>query len=101
MLLCFYRDTCEYLAGNATPRGRKVNSGQLLVWKGIEFAKKFCCQYFDLGGMDKGLTPPGIYNFKKGLNGTPYRLASEITGAHHKLLGNLLDFGVARSRTDF
>ena len=42
-----------------------------------------------------------LYNFKKGLNGTPYRLASEITGAHNKLIGNLLDFGVARSRTDF
>ena len=80
VLIARYGSTCEYLAGNNTERGRNVNAGQLLLWQALEHMKQQGCRWFDVGGLDKQLTPEGIYRFKAGLSGTPYQLASEVEG---------------------
>jgi hypothetical protein len=78
VLVAFYGKTAEYLAGNSTDLGRKLNSGQLLLWRAIELMKIKGLVWFDLGGMDQDLTPDGIFRFKKGVGAEAYRLVGEI-----------------------
>jgi hypothetical protein len=50
---------------SATHRsGLKLNSSNLLFWRGIEWLKQVGCHYFDLGGID-----PETYRFKSELGG--------------------------------
>jgi hypothetical protein len=77
-LIARYDDTAEYLAGFATEAGHGHNVGQLLLWRALIAAKDAGVRWFDVGGMDEARTPEGIYHFKAGLGGAPYRLAGEI-----------------------
>ncbi len=77
-LIVDYGDTAEYLAGSTTDEGRKLNAGQVLLWQALCSAKSRGRALFDVGGMDDVLTPPGIFRFKAGLGGQPYRLADEL-----------------------
>jgi lipid II:glycine glycyltransferase (peptidoglycan interpeptide bridge formation enzyme) len=97
-LIAHYGDTGEYLAGNTTDAGRKLNAGQLLLWRSVEALKREGFRRFDLGGMDDVLTPKGIYRFKDGLGGTPYRLAPEIEFGGDTLRGRLVRWRVNRAR---
>ena len=78
VLIADYGDTAEYLAGNTTDEGRKINAGQVLLWKALCNAKSRGRTIFDVGGMDDKLTPAGIYRFKEGLGCVSYRLGDEI-----------------------
>lgn len=71
-------DRVEYLAGHTDDAGRAANGGQAMLWRAITEAQSTGAKWFDVGGMDPDRTPKGIYDFKAGLQGTPYRLMSEI-----------------------
>jgi hypothetical protein len=98
VLMATYGDYAEYLAGNTSPEGRRMNAGQVLLWHAIVEAKKRGLQKLDLGGMDDVLTPKGIYKFKEGLGGTPYRLAPEIEAGGDTIRGRLVRWRVNRAR---
>lgn len=76
-LIVDYGETAEYLAGNTTEEGRALNAGQVLLWQAAVAAKERGRAWFDLGGLDDVLTPPGIFRFKEGLGGAAYRLSPE------------------------
>ncbi len=98
VLVASYHDTVEYLAGNTTDEGRRDSAGQLLLWQAMAAMKDEKSTIFDLGGMDEELTPKGIYKFKQGLNGTPYRLVPELEAVGGGLLGWLVRWRVNRAR---
>ena len=77
-LVARYGDTAEYLAGFATEAGQGLNVGQILLWRAMIAAKESGVRRFDLGGLDEKRTPEGIYHFKAGLSGVPYRLADDV-----------------------
>ncbi|MBT3766073.1 MAG: GNAT family N-acetyltransferase [Rhodospirillaceae bacterium] len=97
-LIARYGDTGEYLAGNTTDAGRRLNAGQLLLWRAVETLKHQGHRRFDLGGMDEVLTPKGIYRFKEGLGGIPYRLAPELELGGDSLRGRLVRWRVNKAR---
>jgi hypothetical protein len=90
VLIARYGDTAEYLAGNSTDEGRRLNVGQLLLWQALLTAKAAGAQKFDVGGMDAELTPPGIFRFKQGIGAIPYGLAPEIEALPSGLIANIL-----------
>lgn len=98
VLIAKYGTTAEYLAGNATDTGRRNAAVQLLLWRAIEQMKARGYTVFDVSGMDPDLTPRGIYQFKRGLGATPYRLASEIEAGGGGLIGRLVRWRVRRAR---
>ncbi|MHC8508774.1 MAG: GNAT family N-acetyltransferase [Rhodospirillales bacterium] len=84
----------EYLAGHTEPAGRDAGAGQMLLWAALAAAKDAGAQKFDLGGMDPVKTPKGVYDYKDGMQGAPYRMMNEIDacgGAGARLI---------RARTD-
>jgi peptidoglycan pentaglycine glycine transferase (the first glycine) len=93
-----YGDTVEYLAGTVLDAGRPLSVGQHLLWHAVCQAKEAGATQFDLGGMDPDLTPRGIYDFKDGLGGSPYRLADEIEAVGGGLRAALVRWRVRRSR---
>ena len=98
VLMAKYGERCEYLAGNTTDQGRRLNVGQLLVWRAICTMKEQGLKSFDVSGMDPDVTPKGIYQFKEGLGGTPYRLAPEIEAGGDTIRGRLVRWRVNRAR---
>ena len=98
VLLARHGGTAEYLAGGTTEAGRRLNAGQLLLWRAVLAMKEAGAERFDLGGMDPDLTPPGIYRFKRGLGGTPYRLAPELEALGGGPLGRLVRWRIRRAR---
>ena len=97
VLIARYGDTAEYLAGNMSDEGRRLNAGQLLLWRAVCAMKERGFGRFDLGGLDPDLTPAGIRHFKEGLGGVPYRLAPEVE-AVGGVLGRLVRWRVRRAR---
>ena len=55
---------------------------------------------FDLGGMDDVRTPPGIFHFKAGLGGLPYRLADDLDYCPPRPSAWLVRWKVRRSLSD-
>ena len=98
VLMARYGDTGEYLAGNVGSEGRRLNAGQLLLWRAVCTMKETGCRRFDLGGLDPDLTPAGIRHFKEGLSGTPYRLTPEVEATGGGLVGRLVRWRVERAR---
>jgi hypothetical protein len=78
ILLAQYGATCEYLVSAITDAGKAASVGNLLLWQAVIEAKTRGCRWFDLGGLDRHRTPPGILHFKAGVGGTPYRLVKEL-----------------------
>ena len=97
-LIVRYGDTAEYLAGWVAEEGRKINAGQLLLWRAVLVMKEGGVARFDLGGLDPALTPPGIARFKTGLGGVPYRLAPELEAVGGGVLGRMVRWRVGRAR---
>jgi hypothetical protein len=89
-LIARYGGVGEYLAGVTTAEGRRVNAGQLLLWKAVSFLKDSGCEQFDLGGMDENDKSSGPSRFKAGLRGTPYRLAPELEAHNGGLAARLV-----------
>ena len=77
IMVARYADHAEYLVGAVNGRGRQVNAGHFLLWQAVCTARTSGCRWFDLGGAHPQKSPPGIYRFKAGLNGIPYRLVGE------------------------
>ena len=98
VLIAKYGDTCEYLAGHTSAEGRRLNAGQLLLWRAVAAMKEQGFRRFDLGGMDAVLSPRGIYRFKGGLGGKPYRLAPELEAVGGGQLGRLVRWRARRAR---
>ncbi len=98
ILIARYGDTGEYVAGVVGAEGRAVNAGHLLLWRAIAELKALGYRWLDLGGMDPVLTPPGIYHFKAGLSGTPYRLPGEIEAHDGNPFNRLVRQRVERAR---
>jgi hypothetical protein len=88
----------EYLAGHVEESGRSLCAGQFLLWHAVMAMKERGLRTFDLGGMDPVLTPKGIYDFKEGLGGTPYRLVDELEAGGTGVLGRLVRWRVATAR---
>lgn len=96
-LIARHGDTAEYLAGFATEAGHGLNVGQILLWRAMTAAKESGVRWFDLGGLDEKRTPEGIYHFKAGLGGTPYRLADEIEFCPADVRARLVRWKVRRA----
>ncbi len=87
-------DTVEYLAGTLTNAARQFAVGQLLLWRAICDSREAGARRFDLGGMDPDITPKGIFDFKNGVGGKPYRLASEIETTKGGVSSSLIRWGI-------
>ncbi|MBT7509440.1 MAG: peptidoglycan bridge formation glycyltransferase FemA/FemB family protein [Rhodospirillaceae bacterium] len=98
ILIARFGQAAEYLAASSTDAGRRAGAGQILLWRAILDAKAEGRMRFDVGGMDPDLTPPGIFKFKQGLGGTPYRLAREIETLGGHPLSRLVRWRVRRAR---
>lgn len=95
ILIVPYGDVCEYIVGAVNDIGKKYNAGQFLLWHAICKMKKLGCRWFDVGGADPERTPYGIFHFKEGLNGMPYRLIGEWEVANsftQKLIKRFVEF---------
>jgi len=98
VLMAFYGDTAEYLAGNTTDQGRRLGAGHLMLWRAIEAVQERGYRYLDVSGMDPIQTPEGILTFKQGLNAEPYRFSNNlyagvggpITWALHRFVSRAL-----------
>ncbi len=99
-LIAKFGETCEYLAGNVGDEGRRRNAGQFLLWRVAAAMKAEGFRRFDLGGVDPDLTPKGVFRFKDGLAGTPYRLAREVEALDGGPLGRLVRWRVNRARAN-
>lgn len=64
----FVGDTGIYLLGAANSKGRDLRASYLLHWAAIEYARNAGNAHYDLGGIDQQRNP-GVFRFKKGLNG--------------------------------
>jgi len=80
VLLVRHGTSATYLVGWNSLEGRRRNAGNLLLWQGLLELRQGGCQWLDLCGLDERRTP-GITSFKRGLNGTEYRLAGEYWSA--------------------
>lgn len=68
--------SATYLLGWNGPEGRRLNAGNFLLWNATLRLKQDSRQWFDLGGLNQWQTP-GITEFKRGMNGSEYRLLGE------------------------
>ena len=66
-----------YLIGWTNNEGRKLNANYLLLWEAIKDLKYQSKLGFDLGGIDKELTP-NITSFKSKINGKNYNLVPSL-----------------------
>ena len=98
MAIAKYAGMAEYLAGFNIGKGRKLNVGQLLMWTAIKRFQARSYIRLDLGGLDKVLTPGGIYQFKKRIGGQPYQLVNEMESKTPNLLGWFVRHRVRRAR---
>jgi hypothetical protein len=73
--------TALYLMGLTNNRGRRMQANSVLLWQAILHAKNEGCKWFDVGGLGEA-TPPGIAEFKRGLNGEPYKSIGEWWKLH-------------------
>ena len=73
--ICFslHGTTATYLIGWSNEIGRSKKSMNLLLWNAVIYLKKMKFKFFDLGGVDKTVSP-GIYRFKNGMGGESYKL---------------------------
>lgn len=97
VLLARYGRGVEYLAGFGTDAGRRLGSGQLLLWRALADARRRGAAFLDLGGLDPLRTPAGIRDFKGGVGGRPYRLAEEAETLGLNPLARLVRRKVAAS----
>jgi len=98
VLIARYGNTCEYLAGALNEAGKKVNAGNLLLWRAISQMKDLGYKWFDLGGMHPVSTPKGIFHFKNGVGALPYELFGELESYHDGLLNRLIRWRIRRER---
>ena len=97
-LIARYGEGAEYLAGTLLDAGRAYNAGQFLLWRAMQEMKQGNVARFDVGGMDELLTPKGIYDFKFGLGGTPYRYANELEADDGGLRARMVRWRIQRAR---
>lgn len=72
-----FGDTAHYYIGWNSAEGRKLNSGNFLLWNAVLDLKRQGCSQFDLGG--HGLTgSSGFTGFKLGMNGDCYETVGEF-----------------------
>jgi len=64
----FVGDTAVYLLGAANSKGRDLRASYLLQLAVIQYAQSVGNAYYDLGGVDQQQNP-GVFRFKKRLNG--------------------------------
>ena len=98
VLIARYGKTCEYLAGSSADHATGMPLGQLLLWQAIMEAKRQDYATFDLSGMEPGVTPKGIYDFKEGVNPLPYVLTNEIEAGYQGIVQKSLRAYVNRLR---
>ncbi len=98
VLIAKYGEAVEYLAGSVNEDGRRVNAGQLLLWRALCEMKGQGYRWFDLGGMDPERTPSGIFHFKAGMGGTPHRLIGEIEAHDGSWISRILRSRVHHAR---
>lgn len=80
----FVGDTAAYLLGAANSKGRDLRASYLLQWAVIQYAQSVGNAYYDLGGVDEQQNP-GVFRFKKRLNG---RAVTDV-GPYEYAPGNL------------
>jgi Acetyltransferase (GNAT) domain len=98
ILIARYGRTGEYLAGIVRDEGRSMYAGHLLMWNAMLYLKNLGFDAFDLGGLDPDLTPTGIFDFKEGVGGTPYRLIGEWESHDGRLISRVVAARVHRQR---
>jgi lipid II:glycine glycyltransferase (peptidoglycan interpeptide bridge formation enzyme) len=98
ILIARYGNICEYLVGVFNENGKKVNAGNYLLWQAIGQMKELGYRWFDLGGMNPETTPKGIFHFKSGVNGVPYRYFPQIEGYDKGIINSITKFLVNSKR---
>ena len=98
ILMTVYDNTCEYLIGAITDQGRQVGAGQFLLWQALREMKRKGYQWLDLSGADPKKTLPGIFSFKQGVGGDPYRLIGEWEAYRPNFWNRLVKLAVCYGR---
>lgn len=98
VLVARYGNVAEYLAACVNETGRAVNASHFLLWHAVVEVKKLGYRWFDVGGMAQESTPPGIFHFKAGLGGIPYRFMEELEAYHSNWLSRVVRWGVHWAR---
>jgi lipid II:glycine glycyltransferase (peptidoglycan interpeptide bridge formation enzyme) len=76
VFIAYTGNTATYLVGWSNEIGRTQQANYLLIWKGIEDAKKAGLSWFDLGGINAN-TPKGVAHFKNGVNAKYFQNVGE------------------------
>ena len=90
--------TC-YVYGASDNAHRDVMPNYLMQWEMIRWAIETGCTVYDFqgvsGNLQEGSHMYGLYQFKRGFNGTLDELAGEFDFVYHPLLKKLTDFAIA------
>jgi len=70
-------DTCVYLLGASTDRGRSHNASYLLQWDTMMRARRDGRHWYDLGGVDAEANP-GVHRFKTRMGGETWSAAPPV-----------------------
>jgi len=73
--------------------GRKVYASYALFWALIQYCRSLKIKFYDLSGIDP-FNNPGVYNFKKGIGGSPFEYLGEWDWATSEWLRWGLNFAV-------
>jgi hypothetical protein len=92
VLVARYGNTCEYIVGAVTDKGKSLDAGNFLLWQAISSMKGLGCKWFDLGGMHPVKTPAGIFHFKNGLGGQPYSLVGNFAAYEENALNRIISW---------
>ena len=95
--LARYGSVCEYLVGAVNEEGKRLNTGQLLLWSAVLTARDRGYRWFDLGGMDPEGTPEGVLYFKAGLNAEAYTYMGDFEAYSPGLINHAIRWKLERA----
>jgi peptidoglycan pentaglycine glycine transferase (the first glycine) len=77
LLMLKFGDTADSIVAWFGPEGRQLKAGNAITWGAIKEMHRRGVRHYDVGGTN---SDQGFSSFKKGMNGTPYRLLGEYLG---------------------
>jgi FemAB family len=90
-LSSFAGDTAVLLLAASSEEGRRTRASHRVQWRIVEEALRAGLRWYDTGGIDP-YTNPGVYSFKKGLNGVELSELGVFERAPHPALAQGVAF---------
>ena len=85
-LTSFAGDTAVLLLAASNEEGRRTRAAHRIQWRIVEDASRAGLRWYDTGGIDPDENP-GVYAFKKGLNGVELSELGVFERAPHRAIG--------------